>query len=490
MKLGVMVGYTTIGCQNKIGRQARAQQSEMPRSFLIPLIVACALFMENMDSTVLTTSLPAIARDLGVNPLALKLALTAYLISLAVFIPISGWVADRIGSRTVFAAAIVVFMCGSLLCAASSSLPAFVAARFFQGIGGAMMVPVGRLVLLRSVPKSGLVAALNFLTIPALLGPMMGPPLGGLITEYFHWRGIFLINVPVSIVGLILVLTYIPNIREPEVPALDTRGFVLSGIGFSSLMLGLSALGGHLLPGGLTAALIALGGVVLWGFWRHARGFPNALINLSLFKNITFRAGVAGGILYRTGTGAVPFLIPLLFQLGFGLSPFQSGLLTTATALGAMFIRTMTLVILRRFGFRSVLTLNAIASSVAVGCYGLFTASMPHAVIFTVLLLTSCLRAFQFTALNAISYADVQKDVMSQATSLASMAQRLSQTMGVALGAYALEVSNGLQGHAQIVSADFWPAFAAVGLISVSSFPFVAALPRDAGSDLSGHRSR
>src|SRR5450830_115859 len=209
----------------------------MQRHVLIPLIVACALFMENMDSTVLATSLPAIARDIGENPLALKLALTSYLVALAIFIPISGWVADRYGSRTIFAAAIVVFLAGSLLCAVSSTLTYFVVARFIQGIGGAMMVPVGRLVLLKTVPKSGLVAALNYLTIPALLGPIIGPPLGGLITQYFNWRGIFLINVPISILGLFLVLRHIPNIREDELPPLDLRGFVLLGFGLSLLML-------------------------------------------------------------------------------------------------------------------------------------------------------------------------------------------------------------------------------------------------------------
>src|SRR2546426_4553040 len=215
----------------------------MQRNVLIPLIVACSLFMENMDSTVIATSLPAIAVDIGESPLALKLALTSYLVGLAVFIPISGWVADRLGSRTVFASAIVVFVAGSLLCAVSSTLVAFVAARFLQGIGGAMMVPVGRLVLLRAVPKNELVAALNYLTIPALMGPVIGPALGGAITLYFHWRWIFIINVPIGLLGLVLVHRHIPNLIEEAVPQFDWRGFMLCGIGLSVLMLGLSSLG-------------------------------------------------------------------------------------------------------------------------------------------------------------------------------------------------------------------------------------------------------
>jgi len=339
----------------------------MQRQTLIPLIVACALFMENMDSTVLATSLPAIARDIGENPLALKLAFTSYLVSLAVFIPVSGWVADRYGSRTIFAAAIVVFMGGSLLCAGSSTLTAFVLARFVQGIGGAMMVPVGRLVLLKMVPKSGLVQALNYLTIPALLGPIMGPPLGGFITQYFNWRGIFLINVPISILGLILVLRHIPNIRESELPSLDVFGFALLGIGLSVLMLGLSALGAHLLPGAAIAGCIVIGALALAAYSRHAGRITNPLIDLKLLKFATFRTGIVGGSLFRMGMGATPFLLPLMFQLGFGLDPFHSGLITCATAAGAMFMKTLTIAILKRYGFRQVLTLNALLASAGAG---------------------------------------------------------------------------------------------------------------------------
>jgi EmrB/QacA subfamily drug resistance transporter len=459
----------------------------MRRVVLIPLIVACAFFMEYMDSTVLATALPAIAADIGVNPLALKLAVTAYLVSLAVFIPISGWVADRIGSRTVFAAAMLVFMSGSLLCAASSTLPAFVAARFFQGMGGAMMVPVGRLVLLRSVPKSELLTALNYLTMSATLGPVMGPPLGGLITEYFNWRGIFLINVPVSILGIILVLAYIPNFREPEVPPPDVRGFVLAGMGFSSLVLGLSALGGHLLAKQVTTACIIAGALFLWSYWRHSLRVAHPLLSLGLMKIVTYRAGVIGGTLFRTGGGAVPFLLPLMFQLGFGLSPFQSGLLSCATSIGSLFIRTSMVFILRSFGFKTVLTVNAILSSAAIAAYGLFTENTSHALIFAVLLVTGSLRALQYTSAHALSYADVTQDVMSQATSLSTMAQRLAQSMGVAFGAYALELSNTFQGHAKIVTLDFWPAFLTVALISASSLFFQIGLPKHAGAELSGH---
>ncbi len=440
-----------------------------------------------MDSTVITTSLPAIATDIGESPLALKLALTSYLVSLAVFIPISGWVADRYGSRSVFAAAIVVFMGGSLLCAASGTLTAFVISRFLQGIGGAMMVPVGRLVLMRAVPKRNYVAALNYLTIPALLGPVTGPALGGAITLYFHWRWIFLINVPISILGLFLVLRHIPNVREPDMPAFDLRGFALSSVGLSVLMLGFSALGGHLLPVTAAAACIVIGTMTLMAYGWHARRTQHPVVDLRLLKLPTFRNGVLVGGVFRAGLGATPFLLPLLFQIGFGLNPLQSGILTCATAVGAMFMKTITVFILRRFGFRTVLSVNGVAASAIVVAFGLFTATTPHVVIAAVLLVSGCLRSLQFTALNAISFADIAPQNMSQAASVSSMAQRLSQSVGIAAGAYFLQLSSVVQNHATIVTADFWPAFLGIGLISVAAPLLHLRLPPEAGIEVSGH---
>ncbi len=446
--------------------------------------------MENMDSTVLATSLPAIAADIGENPLALKLALTSYLVGLAIFIPISGWVADRYGSRKIFAWAIVVFLGGSIACALSTSLTFFVIARFIQGAGGAMMVPVGRLVLLKSVPKSELVAALNYLTLPALLGPVIGPPLGGLITQYFNWRGIFLINLPISLLGIWLVLRYIPDIREDELPPLDARGFVLLGLGLALAMLGLSALGGHLLPPLVTGASIVAGAVFLYAYWRHAKRAENPVIDLAVLQYPTFRAGVVGGTLYRIGAGATPFLLPLLFQLGFGLDPFHSGLLTCTVAIGAMGMKTLTLFVLNRFGFRRVLIVNAIVAALGMMVYGLFTAETAHWLVITVLVATGLSRSLQFTALGAIGFADIGKALMSQASSLQSMTQRLAQSVGVAVGAYALEISSQLQHHSSIVAADFWPAFVVSGLIAGTSLFYNVALPKNAGAELAGKAAK
>ena len=442
--------------------------------------------MENMDSTVLATSLPAIAADIGERPLALNLALTSYLVGLAIFIPISGWVADRYGSKRVFAWAIVVFLGGSIACALSSSLTFFVIARFVQGIGGAMMVPVGRLVLLKSVPKSQLVQALNYLTFPALLGPVMGPPLGGFITQVFNWRGIFLINVPISLLGIYLVIRYIPDIREEDLPPLDIGGFFLLALGLALTMLGLSALGGHLLPPIVTGFSIAIGAAFLFGYWRHARSAKSPVIDLAVLQYPTFRAAVVGGTLFRIGAGATPFLLPLLFQLGFGLDPLHSGLLTCTVAVGAMFMKTLTRLVLNRYGFRRVLIVNSIIASIGMALYGAFTAQTPYWIVISALIATGLSRSLQFTALGAIGFADIGKALMSQASSLQSMTLRLAQSIGVAVGAYALELSSLLQNHTHVVASDFWPAFVVSGLIALVSVLYNVALPANAGAELAG----
>jgi EmrB/QacA subfamily drug resistance transporter len=463
---------------------------DLRRSVLIPLIVACALFMENMDSTVISTSLPAIAADIGEPPLALKLALTSYLVSLAVFIPISGWIADRYGSRSVFAAAIVVFMIGSVLCAFSSTLPQFVLFRFLQGMGGAMMVPVGRLVLMRAVPKHEYVAALNYLTIPALFGPVIGPALGGAITLYAHWRWIFIINVPISVLGLYLVLRHIPDIREEQNPPFDLRGFLLSGVGLSVLMLGLSALGGHLMPREITAICVALGTLALLAYGWHALHTAHPVINLRLFRLHTFRDGVLVGSLFRIGIQSTPFLLPLMLQLGFGLDPLQSGLITCAVAIGALFVKTVTSTVLRRFGFRAVLTVNGIVCALTVGMFAFFTRTTPHVVIVALLLVSGCLRSMQFTSLQALTFADIHAPDMSQAASISSMLQRLAQSMGIAVAAYLLQISSALQGHDTIVASDFPPTFIAIAAIALVA-PFLhRRLAFDAGVAVSGHAGR
>ena len=284
--------------------------------------------MENMDSTVIATSLPAIAADIGTSPLTLKLAITSYLLSLAVFIPASGWTADRFGARLVFSAAIAVFMAGSIGCALSESVAGFVFARTLQGIGGAMMTPVGRLVLLRSIDKSALVNAMAWVTVPALVGPVIGPPLGGFITTYFSWHWIFLINIPIGLLGIFMALRFIDPIKSENPERFDLYGMVLAGIGLAGIAFGLSVAGLGLLPWSVVAALVAIGSISMTLYVIHARRTSSPVLDFGLLRLPTMRASILGGFLFRLGIGSLPFLLPLLMQVGFGLSPFHSGLVT------------------------------------------------------------------------------------------------------------------------------------------------------------------
>src|ERR1700729_2844350 len=458
----------------------------MRPAVLTAFIIATALFMENMDGTVISTSLPAIALDLHQDPIVLKLALTSYMLTLAVFIPASGWVADRFGARTVFCSAIVVFTLGSILCGASSSLSTLVAARVFQGLGGAMMVPVGRLVLLRSVAKSDLVSAMAYLTVPALLGPVAGPPLGGFITTYFHWRWIFWINVPIGILGVLLSLRFIQNLREEVVPRFDFKGFVLSGVGLLSLISGLSMTGRGIAPYWLVALMIAIGGLSLAGYVWHAKGEKNAIIDLKLLAIPTFFTGVVGGLIFRTGIGAMPFLLPLLLQVGFGLTPFQSGSLTFATAAGALLMKFTASTALRWFGFRRTLIVNGLISGGVLAACALFTPTTPHWMLLLTLLTGGFFRSLEFTALNAISYADIDTPRMSRATSFASVSQQMSGAVGVAVAAICVELIQYGFDDSKLMARDLSLAFLLVAVISSLSVFIFARLTPDAGAAVSG----
>ncbi|MEX2628973.1 MAG: MFS transporter [Tistlia sp.] len=453
----------------------------------ITLVVASALFIENLDSTVIATSLPAMAVDLGVDPVVLKLAFTAYLVSLAIFIPISGWCADRFGARTVFRAAIGTFIAASIGCALSESLETLVAARFLQGLGGAMMVPVGRLIILRAVEKRELVDAMMWLTIPALIAPLLGPFVGGFITTYYHWRWIFWLNVPIGLLGMVLASLVIPQVRAASVPPLDLRGFLLSGFGLAALIFGFTLLGAAVLPGYGAPGLVAAGLALIALYVRHARRAAHPILDLGLLRIPTFRATVTGGSLFRVGTGAIPFLLPLMLQLGFGLTPFASGSLTFATAAGALVMKATAGPILRRFGFRRVLTVNAVVSALLLGAVALFTPETPHLAIVVVLLAGGFFRSLQFTSINAIGYADIDPERMSRATSFAAVVQQLALAAGVAFAAGVLEASQALRGGGALVTADFAVGFLAVALLSGASALVFRRLSGDAGAEVSSH---
>ncbi len=454
---------------------------------VITLVIAAALFMENLDGTVIATSLPAIAADLAVDPIILKLAFTAYLLSLAIFIPVSGWCADRFGARSVFQAAIAVFTLASIGCALADDLAGLVAARFGQGVGGAMMVPVGRLIILRVVAKRELVNAMAWLTIPALIAPLLGPPVGGFITTYYHWRWIFWLNVPIGVAGIVLAGLLVPQVKEAERRPLDWVGFALSGLGLSSLIFGLSVIGRAIVAPAVQAGLIGAGLALVAAYVAHARRTPHPLVDLGLLRIPTFRIAVAAGTLSRIGVGAIPFLLPLMLQVGFGLSPFASGSLTFAAAAGALLMKLTAAPVLRRFGFRRVLVVNTLVSAALLGVIALFTAETPHAVVLAVLLAGGFFRSLQFTSLNALGYADVDSRLMSRATSFAAVAQQVSLSVGVAFAALVLEASMLVRGAEELVAADFAVGFLAVAALSASAVLIVARLDGNAGSEVSGH---
>jgi EmrB/QacA subfamily drug resistance transporter len=457
-----------------------------PNGRAAPLIVAVSLFMENMDSTVIATSLPAIARDIGTNPLALKLAVTSYLLSLAIFIPASGWTADRFGARNVFRLAIAVFVLGSIGCALSHTLRDFVVARIVQGMGGAMMTPVGRLIVVRSIDKQQLLNAMSLLTIPALIGPICGPPLGGFITTYATWHWIFIINVPIGIVGIGLATRYIPDVRTEYPYPFDFVGFILSGLAIGGLAFGLSVMGLAFLPDSVVAALLGVGTVAAFLYVAYARRAPAPILDLNLLKLPTFRASIFGGFMFRLGVGALPFLLPLLLQIGFDLTPFQSGLITFTSALGSMFMKAAAVSVLKRIGYRNVLLYNSLISAVFLAACASFVPGMPFAVMIVILLIGGFFRSLQFTSINTIAYAEIEPPLMSRATSMVAAAQQVSLSTGVAVGALVVELTLRLKHGVAIGAADFPPAFLAVGALTASAALIFVRLSPDAGAELSG----
>ncbi len=459
------------------------------RTRLTAVIVACAMFMQNLDSTVIATALPTMAKAFGADPVHMNVALTSYLLSLAVFIPASGWVADRFGSRTVFRAAIAVFTLGSILCGRADSLAFLVGARILQGIGGAMMVPVGRLVLLRTAAKTELVAAMAWLTVPALLGPVLGPPVGGFIVTYFSWRWIFDINIPIGILGIVLVSLFVEDVREPPRGRFDGIGLLLCGIALSGLMFGLETAGRGVVPQSTTLAMIGVGVVAIAGYLLHAWNHPAPLLDLSLMRLPCFGVALSAMMLFRTGIGAIPFLLPLMLQVGFGDSAVQSGLITFASSAGALVMKPATQHALRLFGFRDTLVWNGVISAVMIGICAAFRPTWPAAAIYAALLIGGFFRSLQFTAYNTLAYGDVPRSRMSSATSLYVTCQQLAATIGISTGAVSLEISMTLAGRTVPQPIDFSHAFLVVAMFTLVAAPIALLMPRDAGDELTGRRS-
>ena len=457
------------------------------RSRVVPLIVGGALFMQMLDTTVITTALPVIAKDMHQNPVSLNLAITAYLLSLAVFIPVSGWIADRHGAKRVFRAAILIFVLGSVLCGLSHTLLELVLARILQGFGGSMMMPVGRVVVLKSVPKSHLIRAMSYLTIPALLGPMLGPPVGGFVVTYLPWGWIFFINVPIGLVGAVLVTKFIPNVPPDEYRPLDWAGFLLSGAGFALLVFGFEVLGRGVFPAAAVIGFLG-GGLLLLGIFNwHARRVRHPIVDLSVLAIPTYRAATIGGGFLRMTLGAGPFLLAMLLQVVFGLTPLQAGSITFIGAVGAMTMKFTAPPILRAFGFRSVLTWNATIAAISVGLPALFTSVTPHLVIMGVLLVSGFFRSLQMTSMNAMAYADISSAQMSRASGLASLAQQVWMSLGVGVAALTLHLTQAFRGHEQLTQSDVAIAFLVNAVLALISLAYFISLPRDAGSEVSSH---
>jgi EmrB/QacA subfamily drug resistance transporter len=448
--------------------------SAQTRSYL-PWLVAVALFMENLDATIVNTAVPVMAGSLQVAPLALKAVMTSYTLSLAVFIPISGWMADRFGTKKVFLYAVALFALGSLLCGLSVNVPMLVASRVLQGIGGAMMTPVARIALVRTFPRSELLRTMNYVIIPALLGPLVGPFAGGVIVHWLHWRMIFFVNLPFALIGIWMVYKYMPDFRDDDAPRLDRTGFLLFGAGVALLSYVLEVFGEHRLPltqiGGLTAAALLL--LVLYGW--HARKTKFPVLALGLFQNRTFRLSVIGGFVTRLGVGGMPFLLPLLYQLGLGYEPWQAGLLTMPTAAAAMLMKLSSRPLLARFGHRNILIWNTLFIGVVLI---LFTRIGPGAPIWSILLLSFCQGFFmslQFTSMNSLTYADIDDRDASKASSIASTGQQMSLSFGVAsaslVAGYFLRGLN--QGNPAEMVPALHHAFLTMGILTmVSSVTF------------------
>ena len=468
------------------GRAAPPPSTPTTRGWMIPAIIGSAMLMQTLNATVISNALPTMAKALDEDPLRLNLAITMFLLASAVFLPISGWVADKFGAKRIFMIAMVLFALSSAACGFAQDLNQLVVARIFQGMAGAMMGPVGRLVLLRTTPKSELVGAMSVLTMPALLGPVIGPVVGGAIVTFFDWRWIFFMNLPIAVAGVLLVRAYVPNVKEQEVSPIDGIGILLTGLGLAGLIFGFENIGRDALPPGVVAALFLVSIAALVAYRFHAKGNPHAIIDLSIFRLVTFRASVIGGAFMRVAMGATPFLLAMLLQIGFGLSAFQAGLMPFISAAGALVMKTTAPPILRRYGFRTVLLVNAVIVGGSFMAYGLFKPSTPHWIMLAVLAIGGFFRSLQFTSLNGLAYAEIEQQQMSRASTTSSMAQQLVQSIGIGLAALLLHTLMVAQGQTQMTAATIAPAFVIIGAITFISILFFIPLPKDAGDEMNG----
>ena len=457
---------------------------------IVPWLCGAALFMELLDATIVNTAVPVMAKALGAAPLSLKTVLTSYTLSLAMFIPVSGWMADRFGTRGVFSSAVGLFLLGSLLCGLAVTLPMLVASRILQGMGGAMMTPVGRLVLVRTFPRQEFIRAMNYVVIPSLMGPLVGPLLGGIIVQ-FHWRAIFFLNLPLGVVGLWLIRRHMPDYRSTGVPPLDLVGFVLFGGGIAIVSHVLEVFSEHAWSVGPLVAMTVVAAALLAAYRVHARRVPYPVLQLSLFGTRTFRASVVGGFVTRLGIGGMPFLLPLLYQLGLGYTPWQAGLLMVPQAAAAILMKLLSAGVLRRFGYRRVLIANTVLLGTTISAFSLVRVGAPVPAIVLLSFSQGFFSSLQFTSMNSLVFADVSDRDASKASSIFSTAQQLSLSFGVAVSslvvAFYLRFAPGAP-QARLMG-PLHDAFVTLGILTALSAGLFATLRADDGENVSHHHA-
>ena len=453
---------------------------------MVAIAVASALLMEFVDATALSTALPTLARAFHTDPIHLKLALTSYILALAVVAPASGWVADRYGPRRVFLIAMGVFLAASVMCGLSHSLGELVAFRILQGLGGAMMTPVGRLIVVGSSPREQLVSAMSWYTMPALVGPLTGPAIAGLILHFADWPFIFFVNVPIGLLGMLAVLRFVPKLKQPDPGKFDTFGFIVVAIGLTALVGAAETIGVNLVPPivQIAAAAIAIGSGVV--FWLHSRRRPRPVLAIGLLRFQTFRTSLIGGTMVRLGIGATPFLLPLLLQVGMGWSPLKAGLASAAQAVGILIFKPVAPGLIRYFGFKRVLTVTNLIVAAVTMAPGFFRASTPLTLIVLLFAVGGFFRSMQFTSINTIAFADVPQSAVSRATTLSTVVQQVGLALGISFGALVLHLTRGAGG---LLTPDrFTLPFIAVGAVTLIAGPFYQTLSADAGANVSGHK--
>ncbi len=460
-------------------------------SRLASLAVASALFMEFIDSTSLSTALPTLAREFNADPVHLKLALTSYILALAVFVPISGWAAEKFGARRVFLFAMAVFLAGSVLNGFATSLPQLVAFRIIQGMGGALMTPVARLIVVGSTPKEKLLTAMGWFTMPALVGPLIGPPLAGFVLSVADWPWIFWLNVPVGILGMIAVMRFVPHIRTPDPGRFDWSGFALAAAAITGVVAVAETSGIGLIPWPVQIALVLAALACGWGYLRLAATKARPILDLDLLRYPTFRASILGGTFVRLGVGAGPFLMPLLLQVALGWTPLQAGSVTLASGLGVLGARPFAAFVLKRVGFRAMLTGAVVFTGAFSAAPAFFTGSTPAVVIMILLFLAGFARANQMIPANTIAFSDIPADKVPAASTLQAVSQQVGLALGVSFGGLMLHLARDLgPGDGVLTPASFTLPYLALGAVTLLAGPVYLALDPRAGANISGHRRR